>query len=194
MAVRAVVMATLAIGLFGCGSANVSSAGSAVTPLPSPAAGSPLPEISPQSVAALDRPFRCPPTFTNNGSTYLPAIRPGLAASIVPGAPAGVIVCRYAGVSTDGGLVRSATLTDTAALVAVLNTATQIPYGASEACKDGTGQLDLLLFHYTSGPPVGVTVGLDGCSVESNGVRLAYADTAQQQVLADVAGSPSPTP
>jgi len=194
MAVRAVVMATLAIGLFGCDSANVSRAGSAITPLPSPGAGSPLPETSPPSVATLDRPFRCPPMFTNNGSTYLPAIRPGLAASIVPGTPARAIVCRYAGVPTDGGLVQSATLTDTAALVAVLNAATQIPYGASEACKDGTGQLDLLLFRYATGPPVGVTVELDGCSVESNGVRLAYADTAQQQVLADVAGSPSPTP
>jgi hypothetical protein len=64
--------------------------------------------------------------------------------------------------------------------------------GASYACANGTGQLDLLLFSYTSGPPVGVTVELDGCSMESNGVRLAYADTAQREALAAVTGSPSP--
>jgi hypothetical protein len=195
MDVRALVTAIVAAGLVvGCGTSTVARAGSVVSPMPSPTAdgASPTPQTS--SATTLARPFRCPPTFTNNGSTYLPATGPGLAASIVPGTPTQAIVCRYAGVPTDGVLVQSATLTDTAALVALLNSATQMQMGASYACPNGTGQLDLLLFGYTSEPPVGVTVELDGCSMESNGVRLAYADMAQRQALADVAGSPSPIP
>jgi hypothetical protein len=195
MGVRAIGMAFVAAGLaVGCGSASAPGTGPAVPAMPNPPVSGASPKASPSSVPALARPFRCPPTFTNNGSTYLPATRPGLAAAIVPGSPTEAIVCRYADVGTDGGLVQSATLTDTAALVAVLNSATQMQVGASYACAAGTGQLDLLLFSYTSGPPVGVTVELDGCSMEFNGLRLAYADTPQREALAAVVGSPSPIP
>ena len=112
--------------------------------MPNPPVSGAPPKAPLSSVPALARPFLCPPTFTNNGSTYLPATRPGLAAAIVPGSPTEAIVCRCADVGTDGGLVRSATLTDTAALVAVFNSATQMQVGASYACAAGTGQLDLL--------------------------------------------------
>jgi hypothetical protein len=78
----------------------------------------------------------------------------------------------------------------------VLNSATQMQMGASYARAAGTGQsaLYLLLFSYISEPPVGVTVELEGCATENNGVRLAYADTAQREELASVARSPSPIP
>jgi hypothetical protein len=182
------VMALLAAGLIsGCGTSTAPGAGSVATPMPSPAA-SDSPKTPPSSVPASARPFACPPTFTNNSSTYFPAIRPGLAESIVPGTPTHALVCRYGVAPTFGGLVQSATLTGTAALVAVLNRATQTQVGASYACAAGTGQLDLLLFNYSSGPPVGVTVELDGCSMEFNGLRLAYADTPQREALASAVG------
>lgn len=191
MGVKAIGMAVVAAGLaVGCGSVSAPGTGPSVSAMPNP----PMSGASSSAVAASVRPFACPPAFTNNGSTYFPAIRPGLAASIVPGTPTRALVCRYPVVATDGGLVRSATLTDTAALVAVLKRATQMQLGASYACAAGTGQLDLLLFSYSSGPPVGVTVELDGCSMEFNGRRLAYADTPQHAALASVVGSFSPTP
>jgi hypothetical protein len=188
------VMAVVAAGLVsGCGTSTVPGAGSVATPMPSPAVSA-SPKAPASSVPALPRPFACPPTFTSNGSTYFPAIRPGLAASIVPGTPTHALACRYGVAPPFGGLVQSATLTETAALVAVLNSATQMQFGASYACAAGTGALDLLLFSYSSGPPVGVRVDLDGCSMEFNGLRLAYADTPQHEALASVVGSPSPIP
>ena len=195
MGVKATGMAVVAAALtVGCGSASAPGTGSAVSAMPNPPVSGASAKASPSDVATSVRPFACPPTFTNNGSTYFPAIRPGLVASIVPGTPTQALVCRYPGVPTDGGLVQSAALANTAALVAVLNSATQMQVGASYACAAGTGQLDLLLFSYSSGPPVGVTVELDGCSMEFNGLRLAYADTPQHAALANVAGSPSPIP
>lgn len=187
-------MALVAAGLIsGCGTSTAPGAGSVATPMPSPAA-SDSPKAPPSSVRPLARPFACPPTFTSNGSTYFPAIRPGLAASIVPGTPTHALVCRYGVAPTFGGLVQSATLTETAPLVAVLNSATQMQAGASYACAAGTGALDLVLFSYSSGPPVGVTVELDGCSTEFNGLRLAYADRPQHEALASVVDSPNPIP
>lgn len=194
MDVRALVVVVVAGLVVGCSSAAAPRAGSVVSPMPSPAAGSASPKARASSTDTMAQPFRCPPTFAaGSGSTYLSPTRPGLAASIVPDDPVQALVCRYGG-SFGSTLVQSATLTDTATLVAVLNSATQMQMGASYACGAGTGQSDLLLFSYTNGPPVGVTVELDGCAMESNGVRLAYADTAQRAALAGVAGSPSPIP
>ena len=78
----------------------------------------------------------------------------------------------------------------------MLNSATQMQMDASYARGAGTGQsaLYLLLFSYISGPPVGIMVELEGCATENNGVRLAYADTAQREELVSVARSPSPIP
>jgi hypothetical protein len=193
--VRTIGLAFVAAGLaVGCGSASAPGTGSALSAMPNPPVSGASPKASPSSVAALVRPFRCPSTFTNNGSTYFPAVRPGLAASIVPGTPTQALVCRYGVEPTFGGLAQYATLTDTAALVAVVNSATQMQVNASYACPNGTGQLDLLLFSYSTGPPVGVTVELDGCSMEFNGLRLAYADMQQREALASAVGSPSPIP
>jgi hypothetical protein len=90
---------------------------------------------------------------------------PGTHAKMVPGAPNGLVGCRY---PPGGALAGSARLAP-GPVAAALNGSPLLPAGAVFHCPSDTGAKDLLLFRYADGSQLTISVARSGCLLATNG-------------------------
>ncbi len=114
--------------------------------------------------------------------------REGAADQLVPGQPDLALVCRYSGLDEGrpAGRLTSTHHLETAQareLAVALNSGPKPPAGILH-CGNDTGGIDLVVFTFSDGPKLTVTVHLTGCGMASNGrVGLFTYNPAIHQLL-----------
>lgn len=96
----------------------------------------------------------------------------GPASPMVPGSPAAAVVCHYA--TGQPHLVKSQQVTDVKGLQSALNSADTSPPPRGVMCPMDDGRTDLVIFAYSGGDPLYVTVKPTGCATATNGAAHAY--------------------
>ena len=178
---RSAILAPLA--LLGVALCGVVGCGSQVTP----AAASPPPGSVAVSPVSLPD---CPSAPLKAG-TYTA----GPANVMVPASPSAARVCRYSGLNQPtpaGSLVKAGDVNsaELPSLVKALNAAVPMPMRIN--CPNDDNSSDLVMFGYSNGHTVNVTVGLRGCNVVRNGADVKHlTSTPTLGQLASVVGAPS---
>jgi hypothetical protein len=108
--------------------------------------------------------------------------RAGADSRLVPGEPVGALVCRYPGTGAPMASQHVLSGPQAVRLAAALDAGRAVT-GSVLHCPMDTGQADIVVFAFASGPDLTVRVALSGCRLASNGSVARSADAAADQLL-----------
>ncbi len=116
---------------------------------------------------------------------------PAAKASLVPGNPQAVLLCRYSGLNDPHRFrLRSSRLVTTRTsvdrLAHGLDALPKLPRGTVLHCPADFGDAVIVVFGYSAGGADPVTVGLSGCQLASNGHFGRLAGPAKSSVVAQL--------
>lgn len=114
----------------------------------------------------------------------------GTDSTLVPGDPIELLTCRYHGLNQPepaDTLATSARLAPVS-IVAALNAQPLVPKDAIFSCPSDTGETIMLIFGYTDGSRLTVSIAFAGCRFANNGDRVVDTPATTLSQLQDVVG------